>query len=531
MGTVLFGAASACSSGGGSKQASASSNSPAQAASSKTAPTALEMQLGVTVVNAGYPPGHVRRYGAMGNASTDDAGAIEAAIAVTRSSGGGTVTLPPGAYRTGRTVTDRGGSATITLDGAGATLQHCVETGPCLKISGGNFTVTGLNFSFDPAVPPMGSDSSQTAAVYVAGCDRVLIRRCNFERLPFPAVLIHGDTAACSDLAIDSCTFDEVRATAIRVSGPGLAWPVSQVRITSCTFISPATPISAQTRAVHVGEKARDVRITGNNLMGTAAADYSMGWRDGIMIGNGTAADRPQGIIVSFNHITGMADDGIGLAGAQSVSIVGNIITGSLVTSGIYAPANGTWRNSDISISANEIKNHNLAGIFLKDTDGFNVVGNQIQDCNGGVFALDSSVGGGAKLGTIANNTMQRLGNRAIHCETGMICIAGNNILGFGAQASPSIVERSALYVSGVGQSAVISGNIFADGEHGILLSGVFGRLTMTGNMAQTVRGYGAVFIDFTGDEWIITGNHLTGDQGQIAGLPRSPQGIFSNNL
>lgn len=41
--------------------------------------TELEKRLGVEVIDAAYPPGDVRRYGALADGETDNAGAFTAA--------------------------------------------------------------------------------------------------------------------------------------------------------------------------------------------------------------------------------------------------------------------------------------------------------------------------------------------------------------------------------------------------------------------------------------------------------------------
>lgn len=62
-------------------------------------PTASEKLAGVTVINAAYPPGDVRRYGAVGDDSTDCTAAIAAAILVAGTAGGGPVFIPAGIFR------------------------------------------------------------------------------------------------------------------------------------------------------------------------------------------------------------------------------------------------------------------------------------------------------------------------------------------------------------------------------------------------------------------------------------------------
>ena len=79
-----------------------------------TAITAAEAAAGVTPTNYSYPPLNVLRYGATGNGSTDDTAAIQSAIDVAYTAGGGVVFVPAGEY----VVTQLEVKAYVTLRGA-----------------------------------------------------------------------------------------------------------------------------------------------------------------------------------------------------------------------------------------------------------------------------------------------------------------------------------------------------------------------------------------------------------------------------
>lgn len=84
--------------------------------------TAAEIAAGVTPTNYAYPPGDVRRYGALFNGSTDDTAAINAALSV-----GGVVRFVPSATAVVNGVLTHN-VATTLVDGQGATLNFRANT-------------------------------------------------------------------------------------------------------------------------------------------------------------------------------------------------------------------------------------------------------------------------------------------------------------------------------------------------------------------------------------------------------------------
>lgn len=70
------------------------------AAEEQAALTRAESDAGITAVDARYPPGNVRRYGARGDGVSDDTSAFQAAINTARRASTGTVYAPKGAAAT-----------------------------------------------------------------------------------------------------------------------------------------------------------------------------------------------------------------------------------------------------------------------------------------------------------------------------------------------------------------------------------------------------------------------------------------------
>lgn len=104
-------------------------------------PIASETSFGITVSDRRYPVGNVKRYGAVGNGTTDDTAAIQAAINYCRDNAL-TLTFPTGLYRTTSTlVTQYDGSYALTswvFDGATIIADFTGST--ALSVTGGAYT-------------------------------------------------------------------------------------------------------------------------------------------------------------------------------------------------------------------------------------------------------------------------------------------------------------------------------------------------------------------------------------------------------
>ncbi len=117
--------------------------------------TSFEIGAGVSVIHNQYPPGDVRRYGAIGDDSTDNADAIADAVAQMEQ-GGADVYFPPGTYRTDTAITlaetggrIRGEDWATTIVKFTAAVNGLVVSGQHARVSGiwfhGNSTgLTGL---------------------------------------------------------------------------------------------------------------------------------------------------------------------------------------------------------------------------------------------------------------------------------------------------------------------------------------------------------------------------------------------------
>jgi hypothetical protein len=108
-----------------------------------------EIAAGVTPTNYQYPVGNVKRYGAVGDSSTNDTTAVQNAINSVGASS--EVYFPPGTYRVNNLTSNYFGQK---LYGAGYASLMKNANGPIITISGNYNIIEGLRFYGDSAPPP-----------------------------------------------------------------------------------------------------------------------------------------------------------------------------------------------------------------------------------------------------------------------------------------------------------------------------------------------------------------------------------------
>lgn len=478
--------------------------------------TAAEIAAGVTPINTAYAPGDVRRYGADPSGVADSTSAIQAALDGAMDSGG-TINLVEGVYRIEGTVTTGPlDNKRTTIVGYGATLKQYDSSVNTVNIRNSRVQIVGVKFETDSSVTP----SAGVSAIDILDVSDVSVTDCVFYQLATNGITVRSDvTQDCTDVSIKGCHFTECEGTSIVVNSEDNATYVRRVSIVNNTFNASNDPISNQTRAIHLSSNATDVTISANVCSGVGASDYSTGWRDCFMVGHSSASQRPERITITGNEITGMGDDGVGISGAVDVSVTGNIIHGSILTSGVYVPGDGTWSNDNVTISGNTIFNHALAGIFLKDTLSYSITGNTISDCDQGIYVNDNGVT--ILRGSITGNTIHTVERQGILWDGGACSCSGNIIDGFGDSGSAQESDKAAIFVASAASGSIISDNVIMNGIHGLLLNSNPSQFIVSDNVVRSsCTGYGIYFLSFTGDNFTISGNQLRAATGAFQTLP-----------
>lgn len=471
-------------------------------------------QIALTEVNEVFP----ESFGALGDGVADDTESIQNAINSVKSAYPGTVKFTR-IYRITRQIsTGPLDNSFVSLEGNGTIYLDGSEAG--FSIGNSNTHIDGLRFiqnqsnGFDPSY----------SALNVQNVGYVTISRCGFDGLKKTAITINaGMSGNASDISISESFFQNNSYGDIILFGHDATHAVKNVSITGNTFISPTisvgTPTSdLQIRAIHILPYSSDIVVSGNVINGTAEysdGQYISGWRDAIQIGNSTSDGRPDHVIIANNTISGMSDDGVGISGAVNITITGNAIYGSLLTSGIYVPGNGTFRNDMITISGNTINNCGNAGIFLKDTDHATVSGNNISN------SLQGIAGVRVMQINISGNTITTVAKAGIFLNAISQGVISNNLIdGFHLSGSPSVIDHAGIFIDS-GEITII-GNSLKNGTHGIVLNGAPGKLSLMGNTGHTIKGYGINFVGFSGTTFNVSNNALGGAMGLINHAPAS---------
>lgn len=165
----------------------------------------------------------VKDFGAVGDGSTNDAAAINAAITAVLAAGGGTVYFPPGKYKCSTRIGTFVNVSNLTLSGYGAEIQNyagsnvqgLMEFGNSSVDAYGmysvstttvkNLNILGISFTssniFNGPIPGRWSDQ---LPISVNTAKNVVIRDCYFENWDFAAI---NFGALCRDCLVDSCSF------------------------------------------------------------------------------------------------------------------------------------------------------------------------------------------------------------------------------------------------------------------------------------------------------------------------------------
>lgn len=474
---------------------------------------------------------NVKAYGAKGDGVTDDTAAINDALSQISSGEKGILFFPAGGtYRiTSPINTGNIDNREVSFYGLGATLTFADSSG--LQIRNSNVVIFGFKFN---------NISGVTASTYpiidILNVENVKVDCCHFKDLKGVALRIRTDGGstlpASQDIFVHRCKFENNTSGDIRIGGNGTDDLVERVTMNGCSFESPSSPLNGggnlQIRAIHVVTYVKDVVISDCHMFGNALADYTQGWRDGIMIGNSTGTGQPERVMISNCSVTGMADDAIGLSGALHVTIDNCILYDSKVTSGVYVPSDGTWTNDYISISNCHSFDHVLAGIFLKHTKNYAVHDCIIENCETGISVAGSSTT--IETGIIKGNKTRNVTKKAYYVDNGSLVFEGNTAKGYGDGASASVADKCGLYLTTSRSS--VKGNIFEDGIDGVLYTGSPLRFVVEGNIGGNLSGYGHRFAGFSGDEYIVKNNILSGTSGNFANQPTaSVSKIYTDNI
>jgi hypothetical protein len=407
----------------------------------------------------------VKRYGAVGNGSTDDTDAIQAAIDAAAGAGGGVVFFPPGTYLVSGDASD---SHIFTITNNGLTFRGSGRKVSIVKSSsamGAGHIVFHVDGASRDRFEDLGftahAASNSSEAIRLDGATDCHVLRCWMSALFGRSVFVMGDSQRNHILQIESDGTTDSNNIEINAS--------------SYTVVADCNITSTGGNGVEVYDNAGGDTI-GNTIRGnwfhgaSASGVASFGSVDTLIEGNTVEGGTTAGIYATNSEETPAT-------GGGGLLIRGNRIRDTAVgaTAGIYVTdSNGGDGPTDVTIQANHVTGSgdstNVPGILVSGT------GVTRASLEGNV----SSLNGGAGI-SIEHVRASVIGN---------ICM-NNSKVGVGSQNGISVGAGSAT------ADAVVIGNECSDtqGTHkqqfGVYIGASATNAVVIGNRAFGTTSWG----------------------------------------
>lgn len=454
-------------------------------------------------------PVNVKDYGAVGDGSTNDTTAIEAAFAAADDS----VYFPVGTYYiAGSTITipdnlkisGDGDASKITCDASGRTdpnADHLFVVGSNVIIRDmfvdgdrGNAVQEIRSFSID------GSDeiifdnvsfSDHGVGVDVEDGNRVQIINCNFvsgTQSKAHIVTRSGGPNYAENILIQNNYFGTTQEEAIDIQAY-----CRSVIIDGNTFFDNHTGTDVDgTEIIDIGGASNfDIVVSNNRVNGNNEADAFV-WVKLETINVAITGN----IIKNLNSVSGLA--AFRVSNSTHVNITGNTVQNATGLVLVQSRGAATDPTDHLTISGNSASGLTGKGIYLQSSSPTNVIidGNSIVDnasTDYGIYCVTGS------KQTISNNIIQGFGNDGIRIDSGISdCVVSGNTV-YDCSDALSIAT----------DGATISGNNCSDSNAmGLRLSG--DKCSVTGNIFNNSTNDG---INLSGaDKSAVTGNVCTGN-------------------
>lgn len=429
---------------------------------------------------------NVKSFGAVGDGTTNDATAIQNALASLPSTGG-VIYFPPGTYLISSFI-NADSKTNIRFTGAGRSsilkTTTVINTIRCSGSSGLQFDNLSFLGNYPTSGPGQTAINFNTATASPSATN-LTIRDCYFEQLP-GAIFIG---TASRHVDIIDCTFVNCLAC-VQATGGTLATHASQhIRVIGNYMTIAATQVHDD--AIAFFSPVDDVIIAHNTIDAQrATTDGSAGAMRIIIAAGSVSPSNCTRIIIANNVVrNNAASDVAGRTSDQRASI---ILTGG-----------GTQSMQDIQIVGNQIYN-GMEGINCAENVLGIVIADNVIDT---VQLVAMRVSGGTSLADISfrSNVIRNCGDRAIELtNTARPSVIGNRII------SPT---GNGVTCDGTTTAPDISHNYITGGAaDGIRLNGVVSG-TIIGNRITNNTGVGIRLTGTVSDTQLI-GNRLNNNTG-----------------
>lgn len=367
-----------------------------------------EATVGFLSIKSKDPFVDVRAYGATGDGVTDDTSAITSAIAAAANS---VLLFPDGTYEVnGLTIAT---PMEIWMF-EGATIELIADSNTNI------FTVSSGSVSFhggrlDGNIENQGANTS--SAIYTSGASNITIKDVNITDVNGTGIQIRGTTGA-SNIDIEDCVLSTCRQYSIYYDCNG----GSNIKVKNCT-VNQSDESGSAKGSIHV------VGATGNHITSADLSHNHVNMTNASSVYYGVVLTYADDSIVHHNKTFGGAS-GIGIAGCNGISCVGNIVS-SPTSYGIEVGSATT----DCTVSGCVVDGDSgdtgygiLVTTSGTTTDRNIIIGNRIIDC--GTYGID--VATGPPHHTVISNNVIECGSSStggIRLADANYCVISNNTI------------------------------------------------------------------------------------------------------
>ncbi|MGI9091544.1 MAG: glycosyl hydrolase family 28-related protein [Gemmatimonadaceae bacterium] len=396
-------------------------------------------------------------YNAAGDGTTNDAGAIQAALTAANTAGGGVVFLPPGTYIINRYLLIYSNTY-LRGSGMGVTTIKC----------GSGFTAGGT--------APLGGGYSMLQTNAASGMVNVAVSDLTFDGNES----VNRATLSGAGNRVSSYLVDMRGVTGLAVDRVAtrntwtyniVVFNCSRFRVTQCDVQSVNTSgVYNQMDGIHI-LGSNQGRIVGNHVDNGIGSDADDGLVAHVIAGGQPCYD----LVYANNVVRGGANgDGIQVAGdavlIRDITIIGNVFWGCRrgIFTNFYA-ASGNQPIRGLSIVGNTLRDGTLYepifihlyadGKWEDVTIADNIIDGYGSAAQPSTFAISVEGGNGSRGISITGNTMRNGWSRAIFLSEGAPLVQdyviANNIIDMqAASASPLAV------ILGSSKDGIFSGNV-----------------------------------------------------------------------
>lgn len=400
----------------------------------------------------------VKDFGAVGDGTTDDTAAVQAAL----NSGSYSIYIPDGTY-----IVDAVTGSNVYIFGSGTIKKKSATKGQMITLTGNN-VVEGITLDYD------WTNATQTLPYSLNISLRqnqgvITVRDCKFVRSFARALYVEGAT-----LTLSGSNFSE--------GAPHNNQSGGNERVTSYLDVQADLLVDGQF-----------VEITGNTFVGPSLTPANLHLNT-------------SGIFINAQALDGVRYKSVNIVGNTLIACSQNAGPGNVT--GAIDTYNGV---ENLVISGNTIRLFSYAGVKVQNSSNFAITGNTITDGEApagasvnqsfGVITTEKvrSATAEQKNGTIANNVLEECQYIGISNSCDNVVISGNIIDGVVLAAVGNAVSNVASYVN-------IIGNIGRNVQ-GTFISSVGDRVKIIGNTLQSDTVATPLAVSYSGNDIDISHN------------------------